>query len=73
MNSQSSTFETGNYLLGHAWEDARVQALVEGSEQWEWMDDEDLKKARVDLRGRSRRRWMPMMATEPAAPAAKPA
>lgn len=50
MNSQVSAFEASNYLLGHAWEDARVQALVEGWEQLDWMDDEDLKKARTDHR-----------------------
>jgi hypothetical protein len=50
MNSQIHAFEMSNYLLGQAWESARVQALVEGWEQLEWMDDEALKKARADHR-----------------------
>lgn len=50
MNSQAHAFETSNYLLGQAWESARVQALVEGWKQLEWMDDEALKKARTDHR-----------------------
>lgn len=50
MSSQTHAFETSNYLLGHAWQSARVRALVEGWEQLEWIDDEALKKARTDHR-----------------------
>lgn len=50
MNSRTDAFEARNYLLGHAWEGARVQALVEGWEQLEWLDREALKKARADHR-----------------------
>lgn len=50
MNSTAPAFETGISLLGHAWERARVQALVEGWEQRAWIDDEALAQARADHR-----------------------
>lgn len=43
-------FDTPGDLLGHAWESAGVQALVQGWEQLGWMNDEDLNQARADHR-----------------------
>ncbi|MFM9924881.1 hypothetical protein VLK31_17950 [Variovorax sp. H27-G14] len=50
MNNPIHAFEANNYLLGHAWESAPVQALIEGWKQLEWLDQEALKKARTDHR-----------------------
>ena len=38
------------FLLGRTWEDDQVQAFIAGWEQLEWIDEEDLDKAREDRR-----------------------
>jgi hypothetical protein len=50
MDSPVQAVDTGSHLLGHAWESARVQALVDGWEQRRWIDAEALKQARADHR-----------------------
>jgi hypothetical protein len=50
MNNHAHALQASNHLLGHAWESAPVQALIEGWEQLEWLDQEALKKARADHR-----------------------
>lgn len=45
-----TALHTAADLLGHAWESAAVQALVQGWEQRAWMNDEDLHQARADHR-----------------------